>query len=857
MNILSIDESLYNHKDLIGYDKSGIEFRLEFIKNNSYITQQAVKLEEEIRKKLEFWVNKYKSPAIVKISEVNVTPLMEASKLEDFIEKVEEKEETELEQSPPLKNEVLFFHDIYELNLDTSLYEDGDLIGYDHKGVEYTIGKIGDSVSYTETTKLDPVGEVLGQNMDAETYQKYKEWLKLEEEKENKDIEYYNESNTAGIVVKYQPTQDNLLNYRFSSEHNLYTGGAKTKFKANVDAIKVLKVLEEKKRLASKEEQVVLAGYVGWGGLANALTPNKAGWEKEYAEIKELLTEKEFESASASTPTAFYTEQQIIEKIYFALHQSGFHKGSILDPSMGTGIFFSVLPESMKESKLFGVEIDSISGRIAQKLYPSADIQVRGYEDTTFPDNFFDVSIGNIPFNSIHISDTKYNNNDFMIHDYFMAKTIDKVRPNGIIAFISTKGTLDKKDPSVRKYLGQRADLVGAIRLPNTAFQQVAGTKATLDILFFQKREHEIAPTYQNTPWLSVVENEDGVPVNQYFIDHPEMLLGKMVFDESMYGNKTTTACHPTEGNLERKLQIAVGYLDFQYHEPTSLFQNEEMVGIIADPSVKNFSYTVVNDEIYFRDKSTMYPQDFTGKKAERIKGMVEIHRDMKSLIEYQSDLFVAQTVPHDQYEAKDVEMRAKLNQDYDNFVKKFGYLNDSANVSAFELDTAASLLRSLKKPKEKNSKVYEKTDIFTKSTISIQKEVKKVDTAQDALMLSMNNKGKLDLEYMSSVYLDSKGKPNSKQVIIEELGTQIFQDPDKIRGDREFGGYVLAEEYLSGYVADKLATARFYAEQNPEKYQKNVDALEIVQPIPLEAHEINFQLGSRWIPTEIYQEFI
>ncbi|MFI3170704.1 MAG: N-6 DNA methylase [Faecalibacterium sp.] len=371
--------------------------------------------------------------------------------------------------------------------------------------------------------------------------------------------------------------QSGTLNYSYSPEHNLYDGGAKTKCKANIEAIKLLKRLEETSQPATSEQQIILAGYVGFGGLANALTPNKSGWESEYAEIKALLTEAEFKSAEESTTTAYFTEQMIIENIYKALSRFGFRGGNILDPAMGTGNFYSALPENMKDSNLFGVELDSITGRIAQKLYPTAEIELKGFEETNYPDQFFDVAIGNIPFNNIQLSDKRYDKYNFKIHDYFIAKSLDKVRPGGVVAFITSKGTLDKANQNVRKYIAQRAELIGAIRLPNTAFKQVAGTEVTSDILFFQKRERDIVPNEENTPWLAVSRDDNDIPMNQYFIDHPEMILGEMVFDESMYGSDKTTACHAIQGDdLSDRLDQAIHYLDCNYEEATSEFEDEK-----------------------------------------------------------------------------------------------------------------------------------------------------------------------------------------------------------------------------------------------------------------------------------------
>lgn len=408
------------------------------------------------------------------------------------------------------------------------------------------------------------------------------------------------------------------FNYHYSQEHNLYDGGAKTKCRNNIAAIRLLKELQAQRNemgkvgMATAEEQVTLARFVGWGGLANALTPGKPGWESEYEEIKSLLTEEEFQSAQESTITAYYTSQEVICHIYRALEQFGFRGGNILDPAMGTGNFFSVLPENMEhsklyggvETKLYGIELDTISGEIARQLYPEAEIQVKGFEKTNYPDHFFDVVIGNIPFNSIRVDDPRYNRHAFRIHDYFLAKSLDLVRPGGIVAVITSKYTLDKANSKVRRYLAQQAELLGAIRLPNNAFKAVAGTEATADILFLQKREREIVPDEENSPWISIEENRDGIPLNTYFIEHPEMVLGEMVFDESMFGNEKTTACHPVPGDdLNERLERAVSYLEGEYHEAASEYAGEKGAtedSLPANPAVRNFSYTMVRDALYF-----------------------------------------------------------------------------------------------------------------------------------------------------------------------------------------------------------------------------------------------------------------
>jgi len=651
------------------------------------------------------------------------------------------------------------------------------------------------------------------------------------------------------------------LNYRFSEEHHLYEGGAKTKCRNNIAAIRLLKDLQEQGRAVTQDEQIVLARFVGWGGLANALTPGKSGWETEYGEIKSLLTEDEFLSAQQSTTTAYYTEQSIISSIYAALGKLGFQSGNILDPAMGTGNFYSVLPGSMEASQLYGVELDTISGDIARQLYPTAEIQVKGFEDCDYPDQFFDVVIGNIPFNDIRVSDRRYDRYRFKIHDYFLAKSLDKTRPGGIVAVITSKYTLDKANQTNRKYLAQRAELLGAIRLPNNAFKAVAGTEATADILFLKKREREIVPDEENSPWLSIEENKDGIPMNSYFIDHPEMVLGTMVFDESMFGNAKTTACHPNpEDDLQERLEQAVFYLEGTYEEATSEYAEEKTVtseSLPASPDVRNFSYAVIEDTIYFQEHSRMYRQDISGKKAERIQGMVELTGIVRDLIAFQSDPnYQEKKLSSSEYEAHLQTRLIHLNQTYDRFVAANGFLNSRANVAAYARDSNAPLLRSIEEECKEQKGVYEKTAMFFKATIKPKAMPTVVFSAEEALKVSLNMKGSVDLQYMSLLYYKPENNQAAADEIIEELGNRIYQDPAEYSGD-PYGGWKTAEEYLSGYVKDKLAEAMLKAEQEPERFARNVAALREVQPTPLTPEEISFSLGSTWIPEDVYEQFM
>lgn len=651
------------------------------------------------------------------------------------------------------------------------------------------------------------------------------------------------------------------FNYRYSPDHHLYDGGPKTKCKNNIEAIRLLKELQAQGRMATTEEQITLARFVGWGGLANALMPDKSGWEKEHAEIKELLTDEEFQAAQKSTLTSYYTEQNVISHIYKGLERMGFQGGNILDPALGTGNFFSVLPDSMKSSKLYGCEIDPIPGHIAKQLYPEADIQVKGFEKTAYSDQFFDVMVGNVPFNSIKVDDPRYNKHHFPIHDYFIAKSLDKVRPGGMLALITSKFTMDKANSKMRRYIAEKAELIGAVRLPNNAFKQVAGTEATTDILFLKKREREIVPDEENNPWLSVEQNADGIPMNAYFIDHPEMVLGEMVFDESMFGNEKTTACHPVPGDdLNERLERAISYLDGEYTEATSEYKDEkEMLpeSIPADPKVRNFSYGLVDSELYYRENSRMYKQNITGRKAERIRGMLEITAAIRSLIDFQNSEYAdLHELPTQEYEKQLQEHIAHLNHVYDAFVKKQGYLNSYANVIAFSRDANAPLLRSIEANKKDLKNVWEKAAIFYKATIKPKVMPKTVSSADEALMVSLNIKGKVDFAYMSWLYQRPDHRKATPDEIIEELGDKIYQDPDDYTGNPHTG-WKTADEYLSGYVKDKLAVAILKAEEEPERFARNVEALKLVQPIPLTPQDISFTLGATWIPTEIYQQFM
>lgn len=683
-----------------------------------------------------------------------------------------------------------------------------------------------------------------------------------------KEAQTEEKENDHATEILQNTSQNEAENYHFLPEHHLYDGGPKAKFRNNVEAIRLLKSLQEEKRMATREEQLVLAKFVGWGGLANALTPEKEGWEKEYEEIESLLSEEEMQSASASTLTSYYTDQNVINYIYKALQNFGFQSGNILDPAMGTGNFFSALPESMKQSRLYGVELEPIAGEIARQLYPKADILVKGFEDTQFSDSFFDVVVGNIPFSRIKVSDKRYDRHNFRIHDYFIAKSLDKVRAGGIIAVITSKFTLDKENQSVRKYIAQRAELIGAIRLPENAFRSIAGTDAVTDILFLKKRSQEIIPDEWNTPWLSVEKDENNVPYNSYFIDHPEMVLGTMVQESGMYGSSDFVSCKPfPDKELGELLEDAIGNLHAVYEEPdTDLADDKDTIikeWLPATPDVKNYSYAKVNDAIYYREDSRMYRQDITGKKAERIKGILEIKTALRELMDFQ--LYgepekdeVEETKGYDEHLA---ELLGNLNQKYDSYTKKNGYLNSQGNVIAFAKDCDAPLLRSIEdEVKDETGKKikgeYKKTAVFFKATIKPKEIPQTADNIEDALRITMNVKGRFDLDYMQYLYRKNGGI-TTKSTIIEELGDKIYQDPDKWEPGNSDTGWVLAEEYLSGHVKDKLASAIIAADNAPDLFQRNVEALKQVQPEPLKPEDISFVLGSTWIPVEYYQDFM
>ena len=641
-------------------------------------------------------------------------------------------------------------------------------------------------------------------------------------------------------------------NFRFSEDYDLYPSGAKTKYKNNVMAIKLLKQIELEKRTATPEEQIILARYVGWGGLANAFSSTASGWENEYQELKSLLTDVEYKAAMNSTITAYYTEPDLIRHIYRALERFGFEGGpdrKILDPGMGTGNFYSVLPEQFQGSKLFGVELDSITGRIAKQLYPDADISIMGYEATKFEDNSFDVILGNIPFNSVKIYDRRYNDLNPYIHDYFFIKSLDLAKPGGIIAFITSKGIMDRKDESLREYIARRAEFIGAIRLPNTAFKALAGTDVTADVIFLKKRERPIELDRMNLPsWIETdLDRSKWIAYNRYFKDNPEMLMGEMVSSRNMYGNEDGTACvAPEDFDLNQHLAQAVDSLYARFTaEPDEEIEADEPEESNAEyedapAGTKNFTYVVRNGEIFFCEKDKLIPQPYTGMKAERIKGLCEIRTALLEVINIQSHEYD----PLDLQKAQDT-----LNQVYDRFVAKYGAINTKGNILAFSDDDQFPLLRSIE-DERKDKTGWDKSAIFTKATIRPFRQVNHADTAEDALQICLNHKLRVDLPYMS--FLTGK----EPEELVRELDTRIYLNPQKYYGN-PLEGWELAEEYLSGHVRDKLLYARQKAAEEPELFARNVEALEEVQPEPLTPADIEVNMGAIWVPIEYYRQFM
>ena len=751
------------------------------------------------------------------------------------------------------------------------LYEEQDMMG--HPLPDYKVGDnaIIDLPTRTIEGKIGYVGETdvridtsaHGQSWDNEVINKkqFEEGLRQNEPnstrpvrtektvavypaKENNlpfDIVIQTISTESPTVEAERPTLEPAGNFHITDD-DLGVGGPKQKFARNIEAIRTLFKLEEEHRGATAEEQQVLSQYVGWGGLADAFDPGKDNWAKEYAELKGLLSEDEYAAARSSTLNAHYTSPTVIRSIYDAVERMGFHSGNILEPSMGVGNFFGMLPDSMADSRLYGVELDSITGRIAKKLYPQADITVAGFETTDRRD-FYDLAVGNVPFGQYKVNDKAYNKLGFSIHNYFFAKAIDQVRPGGIIAFVTSRYTMDSKDSTARKHMAERADLLGAIRLPNNAFRANAGTDVVSDIIFLQKRDR---PIDHEPDWVQLGKTEDGFAINQYFVDHPEMILGVLSTESTQYGREELTVA-PIEGaNLADQLAEAVQHIEGQYTEvevetPDIADAENEKHILPADPDVKNFSYTVVDGEVFYRENSVMTQVELSDTAKGRVTGMVELRQIVNDLIDQQLN----------DYPDEDIKAtQERLNAAYDAFTAKYGLLNDRRNGRLFEQDSSYYLLCSLENLDEQGQ-LKSKAAMFTKRTIRPERTVTSVDTPSEALAVSIGEHGKVDLRYMAELL----GTPGEFGRITTELSGVIFKDPAADPTDPE-AGWQMADEYLSGDVRAKLRMAQFAAETNPE-FTVNVDALTKAQPRELEASEIDIRLGATWLDPDIIQKFM
>ena len=620
-------------------------------------------------------------------------------------------------------------------------------------------------------------------------------------------------------------------NFRIQ-DNDLGAGGPKAKYKTNMEAIHLLQTLEKEERLATPEEQEILSRYVGWGGIPQAFEESNSSWANEYLELKNTLSSEEYSAARASTLNAFYTSPTVIRSMYEALENMGLKQGNILEPSCGVGNFMGLIPESMGKANMYGVELDPVSGRIAKQLYQKNKIAVQGFEETSYPDSFFDCVIGNVPFGAYQVSDRRYDRHHFMIHDYFIAKSLDLVRPGGVVAVVTSSGTMDKQNPAVRQYIANRAELLGAIRLPNNAFQRNANTSVVSDILFFQKRDRA---SIEEPEWLNLKETQEGYSVNAYFAEHPEMVLGEFTTESTQYGKQEVTV-KPKEGiTLEEQLKEAVQNIHGTITElelsDTEL--EEDVVSIPADPDVKNFSFTVVNDEVYYRENSVMNRMELPAMTAERVKGMLKIRDVTNELIQCQMEEGSDEQI---------TKLQGKLNEEYDTFTAKYGLLSSNANKRAFSQDSSYCLLTSLEFLDDKGE-LKRKADIFTKRTIRRAETVTSVDTASEALAVSIGERAGVDLSYMAQL----SGKTEEK--LTEELAGVIFKNPISEKWEP-------SDEYLSGNVREKLQIAKQFAEDHPE-YQVNVQYLEQVQPKDLDASEIEARLGATWISEDYITRFM
>ena len=627
------------------------------------------------------------------------------------------------------------------------------------------------------------------------------------------------------------------LNYVINDD-NLGAGTPKERYRNNIAAIKLLFSLEKQKRHATAEEQDVLAKYVGWGGLSDVFDDSKSNWANEYHELKSLLSDEEYAVARESTLSSFYTAPIVIDAVYQILDHLDFHYGNILEPSCGIGNFFGRIPESMNQSHMYGIELDSITGRIAKQLYQMVNIAIEGYEKTNLPDSFFDVAIGNVPFGQFKVLDKRYDKLNFNIHDYFFAKTIDKVRPGGLIVFITSRYTMDKRTSTVRKYISERAELLGAIRLPNTAFKESAGTEVVSDIIVLKKRER---PIINDEVWISTGMDEEGHVINQYFIDHPEMILGTVEKCKAMHGREDITVVPFADRTLKASLDEAVSHIHGQIDEyivDETLDVQEEIESIPADPEVRNYSYTLVDGDVYYRINSMMNKVELSPRVKKRVTGLMAIRDSVRHLIELQTEDYPDSVIEQEQ---------KKLNTLYDDFTKEYGLINSRGNKNAFRDDSSYYLLSSLENLDE-DGKLESKADMFFKRTIRKKVEVHHVENANEALMISLAEKGKVDLDYMCELY------HQSKESIIDELHTLIYKLPHV--SDEENDEYVTADEYLSGNIREKLAEAKLAAQLDPS-YEEHVQALTQALPEELDASEIGVRIGATWIPVDIYNEFM
>ena len=733
------------------------------------------------------------------------------------------------------------------------------------KAVDYKVGDevVVDLPTRTIEGKIGYVGETdvridtsaHGQSWDNEVLnkQQFEDGLRRDEPTPDEELDKlpisvevngewqaFPDAAAADEALNAEPMPEAAGNFHITDD-NLGVGGPKQKFARNIEAIQTLRTLEQEHRGATAEEQQVLSQYVGWGGLADVFDPNKENWSAEYTQLKGLLTEEEYAAARASTLNAHYTSPVVIRAIYDAVEKMGFQSGNILEPSMGIGNFFGMLPSGMADSRLYGVELDSITGRIAQKLYPQADITVAGFETTDRRD-FYDLAVGNVPFGQYKVNDKAYNKLVFSIHNYFFAKTIDQIRPGGVIAFVTSRFTMDSKDSSARKYMAERADLLGAIRLPNNAFKANASTEVVSDILFLQKRDR---PADIEPAWVQLGQTEDGFNINQYFVDHPEMVLGNLELESTQYGHDLTVA--PIEdANLADQLTEAVQHIEGQYTAveiaaPDVADAEVQRKTLPADPTVKNFSYTVVDGEIYYRENSIMTQIELSDNAKGRVAGMVELRQIVNELIDQQLNDFPDEDIKASQ---------AKLNYAYDAFTAKYGLINDKKNARLFDDDSSYYLLCSLENLDE-NKNLKSKADMFTKRTIRPERVVTSVDTPSEALAVSIGEHGKVDLPYMAELL----GTPGNYERITTELSGVIFKDPAADADDPE-AGWQTADEYLSGNVRDKLRMAQLAAESRSE-FKGNVDALTKAQPKDLEASEIDVRLGATWLAPSIVQQFM